>query len=139
MKMTEKIDLINYRKGRTFETLNEISILIENNLLFIAMNRIYYAGFYIVSALLLFDDFSSSKHKQQIVYFNKNYIRSKIISIEVGEILNKSFQKRSAADYSDYVTITKTEVIEYFEKMKIFVEEVNGIISKKISALEKIN
>lgn len=132
MKTSEKIDLINYRRNKAFETLKDIEILIRDNLLFMAMNRIYYTGFYIVSALLLFNDFSTSKHKQLIGYFNRNYIRNNLIDIKIGEILNKSFKKRTSVDYGDFVTVTKTEVTEYFEKIKIFVAEVDKLIEERM-------
>jgi uncharacterized protein (UPF0332 family) len=64
-----KSEYINYRRSKAFNTLSEIEYLLNNNLLANAMNRIYYSGFYIVSALLLIDDFSTSKHKQLIGYF----------------------------------------------------------------------
>ncbi|MCX8010831.1 MAG: HEPN domain-containing protein [Ignavibacteria bacterium] len=116
--------------------MKEIEILIKDNLLLVAMNRIYYAGFYIVSALLLFEDFSTSKHKQLIGYFNRNYIRTNLINIEVGEILSKAFKKRSSVDYVDFVTVTKSEVIGYFEKMKLFVHDVDKLIQEKIKTFE---
>ncbi|MBU2447476.1 MAG: HEPN domain-containing protein [Bacteroidetes bacterium] len=139
MKISEKIDLIKYRRDKAFETLKDIEILIGNNLLLLAMNRIYYAGFYIVSALLLFEDFSTSKHKQLIGYFNRNYIRNNLISIEIGEVLNKAFMKRTSVDYGDFVTVTKTEVIEYFEKIKIFVAEVDKLIQERMKNILKAN
>jgi uncharacterized protein (UPF0332 family) len=49
----DKNSLINYRIQRAKETIEEARISIENNKLFNAENRIYYAIFYTVSALSL--------------------------------------------------------------------------------------
>jgi uncharacterized protein (UPF0332 family) len=41
-------------------------------------------------ALLLLDGFSTSKHRQLIGYFNKEYINTGKIPVDIGEILNES-------------------------------------------------
>ena len=46
-------DYINYRLQRARETLDEIKILIDNKLWNTAINRLYYACFYAVGALLV--------------------------------------------------------------------------------------
>jgi uncharacterized protein (UPF0332 family) len=62
-----------------------------------------------------------------------------LINIEIGEILNKSFKKRTSVDYGDFVTVMKTEVVEYFEKIKIFVAEVDKLIQERMRAISKKN
>lgn len=61
MKETTKT-LIRYRLERARETLESAKILFENSKLYSAVNRIYYAMFYSVNALLLSKNLSSSKH-----------------------------------------------------------------------------
>ena len=46
-------DYIRYRLQRANETIAEINILIENKLWNTAINRMYYACFYAVGALLV--------------------------------------------------------------------------------------
>lgn len=127
------IGLINYRRQRAFETLDEINKLLNAKMLFLAMNRVYYAGFYIVNALALLDNFSSSKHHQLIGYFNKNYIHSGKIKTDIGEILNIAYKKRTSVDYHDFVTVTKEEIIGYYNKMKDFVKEVDNLILNRLN------
>ena len=49
------VDIAKYRRDRAFETLKDIKKLLANGMLSLAMNRIYYSGFYIVSGLSLLD------------------------------------------------------------------------------------
>jgi len=49
-------DLVQYRRSKAFETISDAEKLIELNMLSVAMNRIYYSGFYIVYALMLVDN-----------------------------------------------------------------------------------
>ena len=51
--------LIKYRIERAKETINEVKFLIDNNMYKLAISRIYYGNFYIVSALALIHKFST--------------------------------------------------------------------------------
>jgi len=55
-------ELITYRCLRSEETLNEAKLLFDAGYYNAAVNRLYYACFYIVSALLLTEGMSSAKH-----------------------------------------------------------------------------
>ena len=70
----EKETLIKYRISRANETIKEAESAFNNNFLFNAENRIYYAIFYIVSALALKHGFSTSKHHQLLGWFNKEFV-----------------------------------------------------------------
>ncbi len=129
-----QVDLINYRREKAFETLRHIEVLIDQKMLAIAMNRIYYAGFYIVNALSLLDQQNFSKHQGLIGYFNRTYLKNNLINRDVGKILNDSFERRNAADYHDYVSVNKTEVKTYYRQMKKFVKIVDDVIKKKLDA-----
>jgi uncharacterized protein (UPF0332 family) len=67
-----KSDLIKYRYNRASETLKEAESLIENKFWNASVNRISYACYYAVGALLLTKDINTSTHKglrQLIVYW----------------------------------------------------------------------
>ncbi len=63
------IEIITYRRDKAFETLEDVQKLLKDNMLALAMNRVYYSRFYIVSALSLLDKKKFSKHKMLIGYF----------------------------------------------------------------------
>ncbi|MDP4196280.1 MAG: HEPN domain-containing protein [Bacteroidota bacterium] len=125
-------DYIQYKRERAFEALDDIQKMLDSGMLSAAMNRIYYAGFYIVSALVLLDGFSTSKHRQLIGYFNKNYIKTGKVPIDLGEILDESYNNRVAADYHDFVYLTKTQVEEFFNQMKDFISFIDQMIQNRI-------
>jgi uncharacterized protein (UPF0332 family) len=54
--------LIRYRREKSRETLEDTQLLFQAGRLFSTLNRIYYALFYEVMALLLTRDLSSAKH-----------------------------------------------------------------------------
>jgi len=126
-----KEDLIKYRIERAKETARGAKSAIENGFLFDAENRIYYAIFYIVSALAIKHDFSTSKHKQLMGWFNYNFIRTGIISSDYNEIYKTAFSFRQKGDYDDFVKFNRDEVHSHYHKnMLSFVSEIEKLINE---------
>ena len=98
-----KENVIKYRREKAKETLQEAQIMLENKKFIAAVNRIYYAVFYEVFALLLIKELSSSKHSGVRSLFNKEFIKTGIISEKYGEFYNRVFSFRQRADYEDFV------------------------------------
>jgi len=133
MSLTESdIELVKLRVNKAKTTLNGIKLLINSGYSAFAMNRIYYAGFYIVSALVLLDEKSFSKHYQLIGYFNKEYLKTNKLDRKLGSLLNETFERRNLIDYDDYFSITKSEVKKYYSDMKKFVKVVESLIIKRL-------
>lgn len=125
-------NLVKYRRSKAFETITDAEKLIELNMLSVAMNRIYYSGFYIVYALMLLDNKNFKKHKQLIGWFNKEYLKPNIIDRKIGKLLNDSYERRTALDYHDYTTVIKSEAKFYLKEMKKFILEVDKLIEQKL-------
>ncbi len=63
--------LISYRMERSRESIRAAEIMLENEMLTISMNRVYYSMFYAVQALFVLHKVSFSKHGQVKGYFNR--------------------------------------------------------------------
>jgi uncharacterized protein (UPF0332 family) len=126
----EREILIKYRIEQAYEALEEVRFLIDNAKFKLAVNRIYYGMFYILSSLALKHRFKTSKHKELIGWFNKNFIKEKIIDQKYGEFIRKAFIKRSDSDYGVKVKFDKPDVEEMFEKMKDFITAIERLIQE---------
>jgi len=113
--------LIQYRIYEAEETIEDVRLLIENDRLRAAVNRIYYGMFYSLLALGLAYEFETSKHPQLIGWFNKNFIHDKKIEPEYGKMINKAYNRRTKGDYDVYIDFDKDIVIEMFDEMKDFI------------------
>ena len=129
--MAEKINQINKKIIRSETTLEDAEFLIVNNKLSITVNRIYYSIFYIISALALQNDFVTSQHSQLIGWFNKNFILTNRISVNTGKIVHNMFEQRSKADYDDYITFDKNEVLLMYKDAQLLINQIKEIISIK--------
>ena len=128
--MEHKEDLIKYRIQRAEKTLKEAKWALEKDTLPLAENRIYYSIFYIVSALALKFDFSTSKHSTLRGWFNQMFLKTKAIELDFGNTYSTAFEKRQKADYDDFVTFTPDEVSSDLENAKKFVEQVKKMIQE---------
>ncbi|MBN2444299.1 MAG: HEPN domain-containing protein, partial [Spirochaetales bacterium] len=109
-------------------TLDDSMFLIENKKYYFSVNRIYYASFYMLSALAIKFDFNTSKHTQLIGWFNKNFVASNKIEVEHGKAVMQLFELRMKADYDVYATFTKEQTIELYEKCKKLIIRIEEII-----------
>lgn len=125
---SDRIDLIKYRLQQAEESISDVQLLIENNRLRSAVNRIYYGMFYSLLALGLAEGFETSKHAQLIGWFNKNFILSGKINDRFGKIVTKAFNRRTKSDYDTFVTYEKDEVLQMFAEMKEFVTQIKNLL-----------
>ncbi len=123
-----KDELIKYRISRAKEVLEEAEVMVKMKHWKTCVNRLYYACFYVVNALLMKHNLSSSKHTGVRALFNKNFILTGIISKECGKLYNLLFKYRQQSDYEDLFTIDENIVKEWLEQSKDFVK----IIQEKI-------
>jgi len=125
----DKTELINYRIARAKETAEDARIALENDRLHNAENRIYYAIFYIVSALALKNDFTTSKHSQLLSWFNRTYIKPGKISKDLGKVYKSQFENRLEGDYDDFVELNKEDVEKDYKNMLSFISAIEKILT----------
>jgi len=125
----DKNQLIQYRINRAMETIEEAEDALEQERFHLAANRIYYAGYYIVSALALQNDFSSSKHYQLIGWFNKKFVKTGVVPKELGKVLLNAFETRQEGDYEDFVSFDSGNLREKLNQMRSFVNQIKELLS----------
>ena len=124
--------LIIYRLDRSAESLEEAEILLERGYANTFVNRIYYACFYAVSALLLTRDPSSAKHSGVRSLFHQNFVRPGMVDIGLGQLYDRLFDNRQKGDYADLVRFDSEEVRYWYDEARVFVETVRNIVKKEL-------
>ena len=84
-------DLIRYKLSRAEETLAEAKVMLQTSHPYGAANRIYYACFYAVTALLLTQNLSSSKHSGVIALFNRHFVKPGFAFFDMQAELSRSY------------------------------------------------
>lgn len=122
-------DLVDHNIKKAFETQNEVNFLIANEYYSLALNRIYYSMFYIISALALKNEFSTSNHSQLIGWFNKNFVKENKVERSIGKAIYKAFEERTKSDYNVLHKFNKEDAIEGLHNL----DEVLQVIKKLIN------
>lgn len=86
--------LISYRVQRAMDSLEEARLMQRNEHWNTCANRLYYAAFYTVSALLVQGGYSASKHTTVKALFNRHYVKPGTVPKEHGRLYNHLFDLR---------------------------------------------
>lgn len=122
-------DYAKYRIERAREDMEAAHLLYDAGNYRIANNRAYYAIFHAMRAVLVFDNFDSSKHSGVIAEFRRRYIKEGIFPIEISKMIGSAFTIRNASDYDDMFIASKSETEEQINNA----EYVYRILSEYIS------
>jgi len=129
----KKHQLARYRIKQAEESLEEAEfLLLGRKSPRSVINRAYYAMFYAVLALLVYEPYSSSKHSGVLSYFNKRFIKEGIFDKNLGRSINKAFELRQRGDYREYVELTYEQVEPFIEEARVFVQKVKDYLERNI-------
>ncbi len=120
--------LIAYREEQAKSTALEAEFLLNNDMLRGSMNRIYYSMFYMLQALSLKYQFESSKHSQLLGWFNKIFIHTGKIDVKFSKIITKGYNLRTKGDYATIYDLDKEELVQMFEEMNEFIQEIERFL-----------
>ena len=129
----ERRTIITYRLERAYETLEEAKMLLDSGHTNAFVNRLYYACFYAVSALLLTKGFSSSKHKGVRSFFHEHFVKTGLIDVESGKVYDKLFMNRQKGDYTDFVRFDAAKVSGWFDEAQHFVNTVEEVVNQELA------
>lgn len=123
-------ELIRYRLSRAKETLEEARLLAENKHGNAAVNRLYYACFYAVLALLIRDGRYSSKHSGVRALFNIHFVKTGEVPKEMARIYNDLFERRQEGDYDDFIVFDAVDVQNWLSEAESFVRCISEWIQR---------
>jgi hypothetical protein len=111
------------------ESLDEAQFLFDGGKsLRSVINRVYYAMFYAILALLIFEPFGSSKHTAVLSYFNLHFIKNGRLPKELGRAVNKAFELRQRGDYKEIVTIVSEQAEPLLSRAAEFIRAVRQFL-----------
>jgi uncharacterized protein (UPF0332 family) len=128
MNEQTKIDYIKYRLEKSFEGLNDAKLLAQNQRWNACINRLYYAAFYAVMALLLTENYDGLTHDGTRSRFNLKFIKEGIIPKEHGKLYSKLFDWRQKGDYGDLFDFTEEQVLPLIEPTEGLLMEIKKLI-----------
>lgn len=129
MSINNSDEYIKYRINRANETIQEVQTHIENKFWNTAINRLYYACFYLVTALLYKHKIVTKSHSGVRQMFGKYFVKTGKIERELAKYFTELFEKRHSGDYNDFYDYDEKTVLRLFQKPKIFIQEITKLIN----------
>ena len=130
MSESGRDELVEYRLRRAKETVNELDVLVQNKFWNTAVNRMYYACFYSVTALLSHSDIHVQTHSGARQMFGQKFVKTGLLPRELGKLYSDLFDLRTSGDYDDFIDIREQDVRELIDQVKHFVTEIDKLIQK---------
>jgi uncharacterized protein len=125
---------VQYRLGRAREALTEAGLLLDSGHANTGVNRLYYACFYAVSALLLTKGLTATSHSGLRTLFHQHVIRPGLLPLGQGPLYDRLFDQRQRSDYADLVYFSVDEVHAWSREAQAFVDAVVVLIQQALAA-----
>ena len=120
--------LVSYRLSRAKETLAEIPHLKDMGYLNTAVNRLYYACYYAVVALLIKNHIHASTHAGVKQMLGLHFVSKGLITRESNRSFSLLFERRHSSDYDDFAYATSEKVDELLPKAQAFISEIERLL-----------
>jgi hypothetical protein len=124
-----KGEYIIYRLSKAYESLKDAKLLAENGRWNASVNRLYYACYYAVSALLLLKGVTTQTHNGLKTQFNLLFIKTGIIPIEQGRLYSDLMDLRQKGDYGDMFDFDKETVEGLIKPVSDLLDVIRSMVS----------
>jgi uncharacterized protein (UPF0332 family) len=121
-----------YRIEQAENSLADASLLLTNDRLNAAANRMYYACFYATEALLIQNGIKASTHTGVRQMFGLHYVQKGIVDARWGRFLTRAEQMCEGADYDSFIQYDKQELQSFYNQAAQFVTLIKTLLNLSI-------
>lgn len=124
MNSKERAEYVKYRIEIAHKTFDAAKILGENGFYNSAINRLYYAAYYAVNALLVKNNINAQTHSGLKNQFSLLFIKTRKLETKYGQLFSELFDWRQKGDYGNMFDFDKETVKSLYEPVKEFINEI---------------
>ena len=126
----ERKALVNLEIEKSQRMIDQLQLAIANKMWDLCANRLYYAVFHAVSALLISRNIQVGTHKGASIRFHQDFVAAGVFSPEAGHMYSRLQQLREEGDYNCYINTSESEVMQYVEPAKDLINQIISLIKK---------
>ena len=129
----DRKEVVKYRIEKAIRTYSEAIGSIKSGYVETAANRLYYAAYYAVSALLISYKYEASTHNGVIQIFGKAFLKNNIVDKKHGKTFNQLFSLRLTGDCEDrHIIDMTTELLPLVEPAKKLIDAVINLAEEEL-------
>lgn len=129
----ERYALVTYRLEKAHTTMEQVKNIVPLGYWDMIANRLYYAAYYAVSALLLQSGYSVQTHHGIIQMLGLHFVKPGILAGEYGTLYGQLFSLRQTGDYGDTFGLTEQQVLPLVPQTEALIAVVSKLIEKRQS------
>ncbi len=127
----ERRAIVKFRVEKAYKSFGEAKAVAALGFWSLAGNRLYYAVYYMASALLLDKGISAKTHAGTIHLLGQKIIGSGMLDKSFGRLFSRLYELKQSGDYDDMFDASQEEVEPYISKVSAFLKEVESLITFK--------
>ena len=124
----ERKVMVEFEIEKAHRLIDQFPILENAKLWDTLANRVYYAVFHAVTALLIKNGLHAESHQGVSVLFSKHFIKEGLIDAEYGRLFARLENMREKSDYTCLFETTEDEVMPMIPKAKELVAIIEGLV-----------
>ncbi|WP_259328441.1 HEPN domain-containing protein [Bacteroides intestinalis] len=126
----DRIAVVAYRMENARRTLDEVTFHIKQGFYNTAMNRMYYACFYAVSALLVNEGIETKTHAGVRQMLGMHFVRTGKFPIPLSKFYTDLFDNRQIGDYEDFIYFDEETTSALYPQALELVETIERMLFK---------
>jgi uncharacterized protein (UPF0332 family) len=131
MTPEERLEYVNYRIKSAFNTYDAAKVLADNGFWNSAVNRLYYAIFYSVNALLVQNEIYVNSHSGMRSQFSLHFIKTGKLGKKYGTLLAELYDWRQKGDYDNIFDYDAESVRPLFESVLEMIIQIENEINSR--------
>ena len=131
LKEEDRRIIVEMELEKAERTFAEQEVLRKAGLWSTLANRLYYALFHAVSALLVSEGHEVGTHKGAVIRFQQYFVKTKLFSVEDGRFYSQMQTMRENADYNCSYDVSEEEILTRVEPARRLIEKIKQYIANK--------
>lgn len=126
----ERDAIVYLRIQKAKDTLNEAEGIASLGYWNVVANRLYYACYYITSALLTRNNYAAQTHKGVIRLLGMHFIKTGIVPDSAGKSYTKLFELRQTGDYDDMSNLAEDDVKPLIAEAQNYLNVISALLGE---------
>lgn len=132
MNENERKEYVRYRIESARKTFEAAIVLADNGFWNSAVNRLYYAVFYAVNALLVLHEIQTKSHSATKSQFSLHFVKTGKFDKKYGRLLSELYDWRQKGDYDNIFDYDNDSVQPLFKPVEEFINLIEYEINTSV-------
>ncbi|HOK19825.1 MAG TPA: HEPN domain-containing protein [Thermosynergistes sp.] len=139
MKAEERAEVARWWMEKADRSLDAACLLYKRGDFDFCVNRLYYAAFYAVSAVLVARGQNYSKHSAVRAALHRDFVKTGMVDIRFAKLYDHLFYSRQKADYEAFTELDPEVLEEDMRQVTEFLAALRALLQKRFPIEERKN